>query len=51
MNKTVTTPYKTFTHAVEINEKGYKKYFVKGIDVVKVVDPSGKIVSQLKSIQ
>ncbi|GKV70607.1 hypothetical protein NCCP2716_31050 [Sporosarcina sp. NCCP-2716] len=52
VSKTVKTPYKTFTTAVEVtNEKGYKSYYVKGIGRVKTVDKSGKMVSELKSIQ
>lgn len=51
VNKTIKTPYKTFTNAVEVNEKGYKHYYVKGVGHVKTVDPTGKLVSELKSIR
>lgn len=52
LNKTVKTPYKTFTNALEVtNTKGNKSYFVKGIGRVKTVDKNGKMVSELKSIQ
>ncbi len=52
LNKTVKTPYKTFTSALEVtNTKGNKSYFVKGIGRVKTVDKNGKMVSELKSIQ
>ncbi|WJY26692.1 S-layer homology domain-containing protein [Sporosarcina trichiuri] len=52
INKTVKTPYKTFTKAVEAtNTNGNKSYFVKGIGRVKTVDKSGKMISELKSIQ
>lgn len=52
VNKTATTPYKTFTNAVEVtNNDGTKHYFVKGIGEVKVIAKSGKTVTELKSIQ
>lgn len=51
VNKTVKTPYKTFTNAVEVSERGYKKYYVKGVGFVKSVDSAGKMVQELKSIQ
>lgn len=52
VNKTITTPYKKFTNAVEVTtETGIKKYFVKGIGQVKTVDKSGKVLSELVSIQ
>ncbi len=51
VNKTVKTPYKTFTNAVEVTEKGWKNYYVKGIGVVKSIDTSGKTARELKTIQ
>lgn len=52
VNKTVSTPYKTFTNAVEVsNSSGQKRYYVKGIGEVKVVGKTGETVSELKSIQ
>ncbi|WP_052245872.1 S-layer homology domain-containing protein [Sporosarcina sp. ZBG7A] len=52
VNKTATTPYKTFTNAVEVTDNdGMKHYFVKGIGEVKVIAKSGKTVTELKSIQ
>ncbi|WP_052245855.1 S-layer homology domain-containing protein [Sporosarcina sp. ZBG7A] len=51
INKTVKTPCKTFTNAVEVTVNGFKLYYVKGIGSVKTVNPTGKVVSELKSIQ
>lgn len=52
VNKTVKTPYKTFTNAVEVtNNDGSKHYYVKGIGEVKTIAKSGKTISELKSIQ
>ncbi|WP_432354335.1 S-layer homology domain-containing protein [Sporosarcina sp. A2] len=52
VKKTISTPYKKFTNAVEVtSETGSKKYFVKGIGQVKTVDKSGKVYSELVSIQ
>ncbi|MBD7909399.1 S-layer homology domain-containing protein [Sporosarcina gallistercoris] len=52
IGKTITTPYKKFTDAIEVTtETGNKKYFVKNIGQVKTVDKSGKVLSELKSIQ
>lgn len=52
MNVTVKTPYKIFTNAVEVSStRKYKMYYVQGIRNVKTIDPSGKVVSELKSIK
>lgn len=52
MSKTVTTPYKTFTNAVETtSQTGYKVYYVKGVGSVKTIDPAGKVVRELKSVK
>ncbi|WP_179860792.1 S-layer homology domain-containing protein [Sporosarcina koreensis] len=52
VNTTVTTPYKTFTNAIEVKgSSGYKSYYVPNVGQVKTIDPSGKTVSQLKSIK
>lgn len=51
-NKTITTPYKKFSNAIEVTTaKGNKKYFVKDVGLVKSVDKSGKVLSELRSIQ
>ena len=51
VTKTVKTPYQTFTNAVEVSGGGYKRYYVKGVGRVKTVDASGKVTSEIKSIQ
>lgn len=52
VSKSVKTPYKTFTNAVEVTDNdGMKHYFVKGIGEVKVIAKSGKTITELKSIQ
>ncbi|GKV70501.1 hypothetical protein NCCP2716_29990 [Sporosarcina sp. NCCP-2716] len=52
VNTTVTTPYKTFTNGIEVtSSNGYKSYYVPNVGQVKTIDPSGKTVSQLKSIK
>ncbi|MCM3756292.1 S-layer homology domain-containing protein [Sporosarcina aquimarina] len=52
MSKTVKTPYKTFTNAVETtSDMGYKVYYVKGVGHVKTINPAGKVVRELKSIK
>ncbi|REB08705.1 S-layer homology domain-containing protein [Sporosarcina sp. BI001-red] len=52
ISKTVKTPYKTFTNAVETTtEMGYKDYYVKGVGLVKIIDPAGKVVQELKSMK
>lgn len=52
MSKTVKTPYKTFTNAVETtSETGYKNYYVKSVGSVKTIDPAGKVVKELKSMK
>lgn len=52
VNKTVSTSYKKFTNAVEITTQyGQKIYYVKGIGHVKVVNPNGKTVNELKTIR
>lgn len=48
VNKTVKTPYKTFTNAVEVTtEDGYKYYMVEGYGTVQSLDDKGNITSQL----
>lgn len=52
VNKTVSTPYKQFTNAVEVTTQyGQKIYYVKGIGRVKLVNPDGKTVNELKTIR
>lgn len=52
VNKTVSTPYKMFTNAVEVTTQyGHKIYYVKGIGQVKLVNPDGKTVNELKTIR
>jgi hypothetical protein len=52
VNKTVKTPYKTFTNATEVtDEKGGKYYYVEGHGSVKTLDASGKVLSELVEIR
>ncbi|MDW0108854.1 S-layer homology domain-containing protein [Sporosarcina aquimarina] len=52
VNKTVKTSYKTFTGAVEVTSNtGHKTYYVKGIGLVKSINPKGIVVSELKSLK
>ncbi|WOV84901.1 hypothetical protein PGH26_02965 [Sporosarcina jeotgali] len=52
LSKTVKTPYKTFTNAVETtSETGYKVYYVKGVGSVMTIDQAGKVVRELKSMK
>lgn len=52
INKTVETPYKTFTNAVEVTtEKGHKYYMVEGYGNVKSVSNKGETVSALSSVK
>ncbi len=48
VNQKVTTPFKTFTEAVEVtDERGYKEYYVKNIGSVKRVNPNGIVSAEL----
>lgn len=52
VNKTVKTPYKTFTNATEVtDEKGGKYYYVEGHGSVKAIDASGKVINELVDIR
>ena len=52
VNKTVKTPYKTFTNATEVtNENGFKYYMVEGFATVKSVNAEGVVQSQLVSVE
>ena len=52
INKTVKTPYKTFTNAVEVtNEEGHKYYMVEGYGSVKTVSNKGETASELMSVK
>jgi hypothetical protein len=52
VNKTVETPYKTFTNAVEVTlEEDHKYYMVEGYGVVKKVNNIGETVSALSSVK
>lgn len=52
VNKTVKTPYKTFTNAVEITASaGNKYYMVEGYGPVKSVDNKGNTTSQLANVK
>ncbi|MCJ1908254.1 S-layer homology domain-containing protein [Planococcus ruber] len=52
VNKTVNTPYKKFTNAVEITiESGEKYYMVEGYGSVKALDAKGETVSELSSVK
>ena len=52
VNKTIATPYKTFTNAVEVTgDEGFKTYYVKNIGFVKSVDKNGRTLTELVDIQ
>lgn len=52
VNKTVATPYKTFTNATEVTGAGgMKYYYAEGYGPIKTLDPSGAIVSQLAEVR
>lgn len=52
VNKTVATPYKTFTNATEVTDVGGTKYYyVEGHGPIKTLDPSGAVVSQLAEVR
>ncbi len=51
INKTVATPFKTFTQAVEVTiDEGNRIYYVKNIGKVKVIDAKGKSIYELVDI-
>lgn len=52
VNKTVDTPYKTFTNAVEVTgADGTKYYFAEGHGTIKTLDPSGAVISELAAVE
>ncbi|WP_081986897.1 S-layer homology domain-containing protein, partial [Planococcus sp. CAU13] len=52
INKTIETPYKTFTNATEVtNQSGFKYYMVEGYATVKAIDPKGVVQSELLSVE
>ena len=52
VNKTVKTPYKTFTNATEVtNEDGFKYYMVEGFATVKSITPQGVVHSELVDVE
>lgn len=52
VNKTVDTPYKKFTNAVEITASGGDKYYmVEGYGTVKTLNAQGETVSELSSVK
>lgn len=52
VDKIVTTPFKTFTQAVEVTlGGGAKVYYVKGVGKVKVLDAKGETIYELINIR
>lgn len=52
VNKTVTTPYKTFTNATEVTvEDGLKYYMVEGFSTVKSINVQGVVESELIRVE
>ncbi|WP_422123872.1 S-layer homology domain-containing protein [Planococcus sp. X10-3] len=52
VNKTIETPYRTFTNAVEVTtQEGFKYYMVEGFAVVKSINPQGVIENELVSVE
>ena len=52
VNKTIETPFKTFTNAVEVTtEEGHKYYMVEGYGAVKTVSNKGETISALSSVK
>ncbi|SDI35307.1 S-layer homology domain-containing protein [Planococcus glaciei] len=52
VNKTVRTPYRTFTNATEVTtESGLKYYMVEGFSTVKSINAQGRVESQLVKVE
>ena len=52
VNKTVKTPYKTFTNATEVTtQDGFKYYMVEGFSTVKSINPQGRVESELVKVE
>lgn len=52
VNKTVATPYKTFTNATEVTGgNGMKYYYAKSHGPIKTLDPNGKVILQLAEVR
>lgn len=51
VNKTVATPYKTFTNATEVTGgNGMKYYYARGHGPIKTLDPNGAVILQLAGV-
>ena len=52
VNRTVETPYKTFTNATEVTtQDGFKYYMAEGFATIKSINAQGRVESELVSVE
>lgn len=52
VNKTIKTPYKTFTNATEVTtQDGFKYYMAEGFSTIKSINPQGVVESELTRVE